>query len=149
MPVEITRKVEFDSGHRIPGHLGKCRHFHGHRYVLEVTVTGEISQAEGDPEQGMVVDFGNLKSLMQDVVADRWDHGFLVWEKDQAALQALAILGSEHKTVILPLVPTAENLSHLAGVSLLETFQRVGTRTRLRRVRLFETPNCWADSFYI
>ena len=37
----ITRKLEFDAGHRIPDHKSQCRNLHGHRYTLEITLTGD------------------------------------------------------------------------------------------------------------
>jgi len=38
----ITRRLEFDAGHRIPHHAGKCCHLHGHRYAIELTVSGPV-----------------------------------------------------------------------------------------------------------
>ena len=40
--MRITRRLEFDAGHRIPDHASQCRHLHGHRYALEVTLSGDI-----------------------------------------------------------------------------------------------------------
>ena len=56
----ITRRLEFDAGHRIPHLKSQCRHLHGHRYALEVTLSGEIIQVEGVSEQGMVMDFSDV-----------------------------------------------------------------------------------------
>ena len=52
----ITKKLEFDYGHRVLGHEGKCRHLHGHRGVAEVTV-----YAPSLDNLGRVVDFGAIK----------------------------------------------------------------------------------------
>jgi 6-pyruvoyltetrahydropterin/6-carboxytetrahydropterin synthase len=38
----ITRKLEFDAGHRIPDHNSQCRNLHGHRYTLLITLTGDV-----------------------------------------------------------------------------------------------------------
>ena len=40
--MEITTRMEFDAGHRIPNHKSVCKNLHGHRYAIEVTVKGEI-----------------------------------------------------------------------------------------------------------
>ncbi|RDS98986.1 6-carboxytetrahydropterin synthase QueD, partial [Burkholderia contaminans] len=48
----ITRKLEFDAGHRIPDHRSQCRNLHGHRYVLEVTLRGDLVDPEGAPDRG-------------------------------------------------------------------------------------------------
>ena len=52
-----------------------------------------------------------------------------------------------HKTVMLDDVPTAENLVKLAFRILEHAYRdRFGHELALTRVRLFETPNCWADA---
>ena len=43
----ITRRLEFDSGHRIPDHQSQCRHLHGHRYAIEITLLGDIIRQTG------------------------------------------------------------------------------------------------------
>jgi 6-pyruvoyltetrahydropterin/6-carboxytetrahydropterin synthase len=58
--MRISRRLEFDSGHRIPNHESQCRHLHGHRYALEVTLTGNIIVAPGDAQHGMVMDFSQV-----------------------------------------------------------------------------------------
>ena len=53
----------------------------------------------------------------------------------------------DHKTVLLDRVPTAENLARLAFAILDPVYRDTyGNQLRLARVRLFETPNCWADA---
>lgn len=141
----ITRKIEFDAGHRIPDHASQCRNMHGHRYVLEATVTGEVHQQEGNPENGMVIDFGALKNIMLSSVGELWDHAFLVYRNDLAVLSFLRSL-PEHKTVVLEVVPTAENLVKVAAAQLKTALsERYGKRVALVSLRLYETPNCWAE----
>ena len=41
----ITRKLEFDAGHRIPDHKSQCRNLHGHRYTLEITLVGAVIES--------------------------------------------------------------------------------------------------------
>ena len=145
MSIEITRRLEFDAGHRIPEHLSQCRHLHGHRYALEITLAGEIIDAAGRPDNGMVLDFSQVKALVCEHVVDAWDHAFLVWSEDRPVVAFLDSLPG-HKTVVLPVVPTAENLAALAYAKLAAVFQATyGGQLRLQRLRLYETPNCWAD----
>ena len=54
--MRITRRLEFDSGHRIPDHQSQCRHLHGHRYAIEITLQGDIIRQAGSPLNGMVMD---------------------------------------------------------------------------------------------
>ena len=46
--ITITRRLEFDAGHRIPHHDGQCRHLHGHRYAIELTVSGDVLETAGE-----------------------------------------------------------------------------------------------------
>jgi 6-pyruvoyltetrahydropterin/6-carboxytetrahydropterin synthase len=144
--MRITRRFEFDAGHRIPDHASQCRNLHGHRYALEVTLSGEIIAAAGAAENGMVMDFAEMKRIVRTEVVERWDHAFLVWRQDRAVVDFLATLPG-HKTVILDVVPTAENLAALAFKMLDRAYRDAwNDMLKLERVRLFETPNCWADA---
>ncbi|HEX7972218.1 MAG TPA: 6-carboxytetrahydropterin synthase QueD [Thiobacillus sp.] len=142
----ITRRLEFDAGHRIPNHASQCRHLHGHRYAIEITLAGEIVRTEGAAETGMVMDFSEVKNIAKAVLVDAWDHAFLVYRGDRAVMEFLASLPG-HKTVVLPVVPTAENLAdeafRLLDAAYVDTY---GNQLRLQQVRLFETPNNWADA---
>lgn len=144
--MRITRRLEFDAGHRIPDHASQCRHLHGHRYALEVTLSGDVIRADGSPVNGMVMDFSEVKAIAKTHVVDAWDHAFLVYRGDRVVADFLSALPG-HKTVVLDLIPTAENLAALAFRILDPLYHdSYGNHLRLERVRLFETPNCWADA---
>lgn len=143
--ISITRRLEFDSGHRIPNHDGQCKHLHGHRYAIEVTLTGEVADHPGKADDGMVLDFGDIKKLTNQHVVEPWDHAFLVAKEDQGLVAFLATLPN-HKTVIMEHVPTVENLANAAFVILQPVFAKAFSgRLELSAIRLYETPNCWAD----
>jgi 6-pyruvoyltetrahydropterin/6-carboxytetrahydropterin synthase len=141
----ITRRLEFDAGHRIPNHASQCKHLHGHRYAIEITLSGDIVTQEGVSEQGMVMDFSDVKLIAKEQVVDAWDHAFLVYRGDAQVLAFLNTLPG-HKTVVLDVVPTAENLA-LVAFNLLDQAYRntYDNHLTLERVRLYETPNNWAD----
>ncbi len=143
--MQITRRLEFDAGHRIPSHSSQCRHLHGHRYAIEITLSGNIITTEGLSEQGMVMDYSEVKRIAKEHLVDAWDHAFLVYRGDKAVLDFLNAL-PEHKTVVLDVPPTAENLATVA-FSILDSAYRdtYDNRLRLERVRIYETPNNWAD----
>ncbi|MGE5319075.1 MAG: 6-carboxytetrahydropterin synthase QueD [Hyphomicrobiaceae bacterium] len=144
--MRITRRLEFDAGHRIPNHASQCRHLHGHRYAIEITLSGEIIRTEGAAEEGMVMDFSEVKAIAKSALVDRWDHAFLVYQGDRAVVDFLASLPG-HKTVVLPVVPTAENLAAEAFRMLDAAYRDTyGNQLRLQRVRLYETPNNWVDA---
>ena len=144
--MRITRRLEFDAGHRIPDHRSQCRHLHGHRYALEITLSGDVIERNGDPANGMVMDFGDIKTIALREVVERWDHAFLVYQHDKEVLNFLNSL-PDHKTVVFPTVPTAENMALEAFRILKSKYQDTyGNHLKLEKVRLYETPNSWADA---
>ena len=143
--MHITRRLEFDAGHRIPNHTSQCKHLHGHRYAIEITLSGEVITQEGVSEQGMVMDFSDVKRIAKQYVADAWDHAFLVYRGDRVVRDFLDTLPN-HKTVVLDVPPTAENLAMIAFKLLDSAYlDSYGNHLKLERVRLYETPNNWAD----
>lgn len=142
--IRITKRLEFDAGHRIPEHDSVCRNVHGHRYALEVTVAGEVRRAQA-ADEGMVMDFAAIKSIAQRHVVDPWDHAFLICERDTELLRFLRTI-PDHKTVVLRDVPTAENLARIAFETLSPHIAtHYDGAVRLAAIRLYETPNSWAD----
>ena len=144
--MQITTRLEFDAGHRIPCHKSQCRNLHGHRYAIEITLFGDIIKNEGASENGMVMDFSDVKAIARKSVVDVWDHAFLVYQGDS---EVLAFLNSmpDHKTVVMGTVPTAENMAAEAFRILKNEYRDFyGNHLKLERVRLYETPNSWADA---
>jgi 6-pyruvoyltetrahydropterin/6-carboxytetrahydropterin synthase len=143
--MQITRRLEFDAGHRIPNHNSQCKHLHGHRYAIEITLSGEVIKAAGVSDEGMVMDFSDVKRIAKEQVVDAWDHAFLVYRGDKTVMDFLATM-QNHKTVILDVIPTVENLALVAFDILVGAYRDTyGNHLRLERVRLYETPNNWAD----
>ena len=144
--MEITTRLEFDAGHRIPSHKSQCRNLHGHRYAIEITLSGDIIKQEGISENGMVMDFSDVKAIARRSVVDIWDHAFLVYRYDKTVLDFLNSLPN-HKTVVMDAVPTAENMAAEAFKILkAEYHDTYGNHLKLERVRLYETPNSWVDA---
>jgi 6-pyruvoyltetrahydropterin/6-carboxytetrahydropterin synthase len=143
--ITITRKMEFDAGHRIPDHSSQCRNLHGHRYVLQITLTGDVVQQDGVSDNGMIMDFTDVKALAKQYLVDLWDHAFIVYENDHSVKRFLDSLPG-HKTVVIDRVPTVENLAKIAFDILKDVYRdRYGHAVSLQKVTLYETPNCWAE----
>lgn len=99
----------------------------------------------GASDNGMVLDFSSIKAIARKHLIDAWDHAFLVWREDRVVVDFLATL-PHHKTVLLEHVPTAENLARAAFDLLSPVYrENYGQRLKLSKIRLYETPNCWAD----
>ena len=133
----IIRRIEFDYGHRILGHEGKCRHLHGHRGACEITV-----EADSLDSVGRIIDFSVIKEVVGGWIMENWDHNMILHWKDPL-IDHLRALG-ERKPCVMDCNPTSENLA-----SFLFNFcvHKLPADIRVVQVRVYETPNCWADCY--
>ena len=72
--IRITKKFSFEMAHALYNYDGLCRNIHGHTYKLEVTLLGEAQKNAGQPKDGMVMDFGALKKLVNKKIVHVFDH---------------------------------------------------------------------------
>jgi 6-pyruvoyltetrahydropterin/6-carboxytetrahydropterin synthase len=98
----VVRILTFAYGHRIRGHEGPCRHLHGHNARVEVECRGEL-----DP-LGMVVDFGQIRRVLETWIDANWDHRMIL-EKGDPMARVLVERGEPVHEMDAP--PTAENLA--------------------------------------
>lgn len=98
-----------------------------------------VTQA-GVSEQGMVMDFGEIKRILMEKIHDPLDHGFMVWKDDVELREFLSSQG--YRMVVMDDVPTAENIARWCFRQCLMEFVSVyGNRLRLKAVTVWETPN--------
>jgi 6-pyruvoyltetrahydropterin/6-carboxytetrahydropterin synthase len=69
--MRVTRTFGFEAAHQLPWHPGRCHDLHGHSYRLEVTVEGPVG------DDGIVIDFADLKAVVEREVIERFDHRYL------------------------------------------------------------------------
>jgi len=131
----LTRRATFSASHfywveawsaeKNQQMFGRCanRNGHGHNYTLEVTVAGEP-----DPVTGFVVDLKWLKDIMEREVLSAWDHKHL-------NLDALEFRYA---------IPTTENIA-IAAWKRLESAITAANGARLSRIRVYETPEIFAE----
>ena len=74
--VRVTKRFTFEMAHALRCHDGQCANIHGHSYVLDVTIAGTPAHAPGHPKDGMVIDFADLKAIIDGVVG-RFDHAVI------------------------------------------------------------------------
>ena len=101
MKMLLTKKFAFEMAHALDGYDGKCANLHGHSYHLEVTVEAPVLGADG-----MAIDFGRIKQIVQQAVVDRFDHALVLSEKSKFRNQAPEL----DNLVLVPFNPTTENL---------------------------------------
>ena len=142
--MKIVKIIQWDMGHRVLNHRSICKGLHGHRYKAEICVSGNLVSESGVSEEGMVVDFADIKKISKEFIQKELDHAFMVWEKDEELISFFN--NSEgHKPVIVPFTPTAENVVAYIYLKLKDKFQDVyKTGLKLHSVKLWETPSSFA-----
>jgi len=119
---------------------------HGHRYRWEAVIEGEIISEEGATESGMIIDFGSISKILMEYIHDVVDHAFIVFEGDYEARDALNILGDDHRTLVVPFIPTAENLAKWAFDQVEPHITTVyENELKLVEFHVRETPKSWAS----
>ena len=130
--IHLTKRVEFCAAHCYANPrwsqeenrrvFGKCSNLHGHNYVLEITIEGELS-----PETGMVMDLKLLKDVIVETVVNQFDH--------------------KHLNLDVPYfrerIPSPENLAVVIWELLAPRLEGC----RLHRVRLREDGSFFVDYY--
>lgn len=108
----VTKYIEIDMAHRVPNHKSKCRNLHGHRYRVTVGVLGAVKRSKGKPDEGMVIDFGDLKAILMDKIDTVFDHNAMFYKNDPALRGLLATQKFQSKRIqLVPFIPTAEKIA--------------------------------------
>lgn len=79
---KLRKEFRFEAAHRLDHHDGKCARLHGHSWLLIVEIVGDRLQAlelpEGrNPKGNMILDYSDIKGIVQPLVEDKLDHHFL------------------------------------------------------------------------
>lgn len=125
-------------GHRVPNHKSKCKNPHGHRYTIEVGVDDKVISQEGASNQGMVIDFGDLKEIMMNKIDAVYDHSFTVFNDDLYVPVFEKMREDGLKINFVPFIPTAENLA-THWFFILEPELALAS-IKIHYVTVFETP---------
>ena len=119
---------------------------HGHRYRWEAELEGDVVTQGGASEEGMLMDFSDVSAILNEYIHDLVDHAFIVYEGDKEALVALSHMGDEHRTLIVPFIPTAENLAKWAFEQVEPHISSsYGNSLKLHSFHVRETPKSWAS----
>ncbi|MHC2991656.1 6-pyruvoyl tetrahydropterin synthase [Pontibacter sp. HJ8] len=139
--IRLTRLFTFEVAHALQHYKGACRNIHGHSYKLQVTIIGTPIVSETHPNDGMVLDFKELKQLVQETILDPIDHALLL-RQDSAPELVETLRHLEHKLVLTPYQPTCENM-------LIDFKQRLRHKLpphiELHSLKLWETQNSFAE----
>ncbi|MEG1635746.1 MAG: 6-carboxytetrahydropterin synthase [Rikenellaceae bacterium] len=108
--VRVTKEFSFEMAHALENYDGSCRHVHGHSYKLFVTVAGTPSANINDPKFGMVIDFGQLKKIVNTNIVDRYDHALVLRETSDNSELYYSIRAHFEKVELVDYQPTCENM---------------------------------------
>ena len=138
--ITSTRRIEWDAMHRIPGHQGACRAFHGHRYAAEITCSREMLA-----DDGMVIDFGIVKETVGKWIFDNLDHtGILSKHDNDPAVEHImkSNAASGRPVYVIDGAPTAENIAKEIAAAARRLLQ--SHKIAVVKITVWETPNCFA-----
>ena len=173
--IRVTKEFPFEMAHALWNYDGPCRNVHGHSYRLFVTLSGVPLEEEGNPKNGMVIDFNELK-VIKEFLDGFVDHRFLIDIEDpllkswmekyglkmedlkvndagfvfnQSCLQDQCEIEFFDSFVILPFVPTSENLA-LWLFSVVEGLvhkvnKELGKRVKMVKLRWWESDSSFAE----
>lgn len=139
MGFKTVKQFTFDMAHMLDGHDGKCKNLHGHTYILQVEVSGDLH--ESGAKRAMVMDFSDLKSIVQEYILNKMDHAFIYdvnSERESQIAELLVKLNS--KVYGIPVRTTAEAMAqHIYQVLKHQAKLPVSS------IRLWETPSSYCE----
>lgn len=137
--LKLTKIFHFETAHAIHGYKGSCKNLHGHSYELHVTVVADTNESTYIPPPGFVIDFKEIKELVNACIIHKFDHCVLLSADFIAANPSFSSL---ENLLLFEAEPTAENM-------LLYMKRELATRLpeniKLSRLKLFETKNSYAE----
>ena len=134
-PVKIAKTFHWEMAHRLPYHTGGCQNLHGHGYRMEVELTGSTM------ENGMVLDYGDLKGVVEPLVREL-DHGFMCSSEDKIMIDFLK--QTDFKVIHVPFYTTAENIAAYFMEQIRTRFSNTSNLARLT-IRVYETRSTYAE----
>jgi 6-pyruvoyltetrahydropterin/6-carboxytetrahydropterin synthase len=132
--MRIAKEFNWEMGHRLPEHFGKCKNIHGHSYKMLVEIEGNVL------ENGMVMDYYHLRDVI-DPIIERMDHAFLVYKEDTNVIEFLERMNS--KRVVVDFQSTVENITRYFLDEIKKT--KLPSNIRKVKVRVCETPDDYAE----
>ncbi|MCO6499283.1 MAG: 6-carboxytetrahydropterin synthase [Vicingus serpentipes] len=139
--IRITKEFQFEMAHALLGYDGPCKNIHGHSYKLKVTVIGKVKEGTADSDEGMVIDFGIIKDIVNELIVHKYDHSLVLNEKMKIEEEQFEFM---NKLIIVPFQPTCEKLLvHYAN--LIQS--KLPSNIQLHSLFLRETPNSYAEWF--
>ena len=139
--IRVTKEFSFEMAHALWNYDGPCKNIHGHSYKLYITVTGQPISDKNNPKYGMIIDFSDLKKIVNNEIVKRFDHTVVLnKEMPHEILEKLTQIFE--KKELVDYQPTCENLV----VDFAERIKnRLPGNVKLFSIRLYETATSYAE----
>lgn len=137
--ISVTKIFRFEMGHAIDNYEGMCKYVHGHSYVLHVTVRKKANDSQPIPAPGFVIDFKELKKIVNEKVVKLLDHSLVLSE---SYIKKHPQRKEGQNLLIWPYEPSAENILYFIRESLIPSFPK---DYEINRLKLWETADSFAE----
>jgi len=137
--VRITKEFSFEMSHLLYNHKGDCKNIHGHSYRLFVTIKGRPNGNVNAPSYGMLIDFAELKEIINSKIILQFDHALAVSEE---AYKNSFLTNYRGKIVVKPFEPTCENLVSCFAEIIRKNLPK---NVELHSLKLYETPTSYTE----
>lgn len=139
--IRVTKEFSFEMAHALWNYDGPCRNVHGHSYKLFVTLSGEPISDSDNTKLGMVIDFGDLKKIVNREIVDKFDHTVVV--SSRVAGKRLDALNQMFGNVmVVEYQPTCEMLIEDIARKILP---HLPLNVSLHSLKLYETATSYAE----
>ena len=128
---QISKDFDFSMGHTLHAYKGDCHRLHGHNYALTVTISSNSLD-----DNGFVMDFADLKVIVNGILDAELDHHFWVF-RDDPRRKTLVDMGAR----AVAWEPTVENIIEYLAGEIKPKLDRV----TLVRLELWETASSKAE----
>ncbi len=139
--IRLTKEFDFEMAHSLLNYDGLCKHIHGHSYKLAVTVIASPNWDKNSPKRGMVMDFGDLKKIVNRLITKPLDHAFVVNSETpkEWLTEDNELFGRTYK---VDYQPTCENMV----IDFANKIKKeLPDNVKLFRVKLHETATSYAE----
>lgn len=137
--ISITKIFRFEAAHAIHGYPGSCKNIHGHSYELQVTVKANQWEEGYVSGLGIIIDFKDLKAIVQAEVVNKLDHKLLL---SQSYLNQNNLFPQLDELIVFDVEPTAENLLIFARDQITKALP---DHVQLQSLKLWETRDSYAE----
>ncbi|RLD63729.1 MAG: 6-carboxytetrahydropterin synthase QueD [Bacteroidetes bacterium] len=139
--IRLTKEFHFEMAHLLWNYDGPCKNIHGHSYKLFVTVIGKPIDDISNPKYGMLIDFTDLKNIVNSKITSLFDHAFVLMKNKEfeSVIENNKIFG---KKILLDYQPTSENLV-IDFANRLKPY--LPKNVKLHSLKLYETATSFAE----